>query len=102
MEFTIKLIKKDLLQIVYPNIEDTNHIMSIGTAKTLDKAIKVATTGLLDWLQREYHLTLQESTQVMSTSIEYTIAEIADPEVLIVAKIKKEMLGGLKKKDRPY
>jgi hypothetical protein len=33
----------------------------------------------------------------MSTSIEYTIAEIADPEVEVVAKIKKEALKTLKK-----
>jgi hypothetical protein len=40
---------------------------------------------------------LKEATQVISTSVEYTIAEIADPEVEIAAKIKKEMLKGLKK-----
>jgi hypothetical protein len=33
----------------------------------------------------------------MSTSIEYTIAEIADPEVEVVAKIKKKILERLKK-----
>jgi hypothetical protein len=32
----------------------------------------------------------------MSTSIEYSIAEIADPEVEVVAKIKKEILAGIK------
>jgi hypothetical protein len=33
----------------------------------------------------------------MSTTIEYTIAEIADPEVIVVAKIKKQLLTSLKK-----
>jgi hypothetical protein len=32
----------------------------------------------------------------MSTSIEYSMAEIADPEVEVVAKIKKEILAGIK------
>ena len=63
----------------------------------MDAAIKVATAGLLEWLQNEYHLTLSESTQLLSTSIEFSIAEIADPEVEVVAKIKKEILAGLKK-----
>jgi hypothetical protein len=33
----------------------------------------------------------------MSTTIEYRIAEIADPEVIVVAKIKKDILKQLKK-----
>jgi hypothetical protein len=35
----------------------------------------------------------------LSTSIEYTIAEIADPQVEVVAKIKKEVLKTLMKYD---
>jgi acetamidase/formamidase len=97
VEFTIKLIKGDVLQIKYPRVEDSSYIMAIGSGKTLDKAIKIATSGLLDWLQNDYHITVQEATQVMSTTIEYTIAEIADPDVMVVAKIKKEMLKGIKK-----
>jgi len=59
------------------------YIMAVGIAKTLDKAIKIASSGLLEWLQKDFHITLQEATQVMSTTIEYTIAEIADPEVVV-------------------
>ena len=92
VEFTIKLIKGDVLQIKYPRVEDTSYVMALGSAKTLDKAISIATSGLLDWLQNDYHITVQEATQVMSTTIEYNIAEIADPEVIVVAKIKKRLL----------
>ena len=96
VEFTIQLIKGDVLQIKYPKVEDSAYIMAIGSGESLDKAIKIATAGLLEWLQHDYRITLQEATQVMSTTIEYTIAEIADPEVIVVAKIKKEILKGLK------
>jgi acetamidase/formamidase len=70
--------------------------MSIGVHKNLEGALKIATAGLLQWLQSEYLLSFQEASQVMSTSIEYSIAEIADPEVEVVAKIKKEILAGIK------
>ena len=73
--------------------------MATGFDKSLDDALKIATAGLLEWLQQDYHLSLQEATQVLSTSIEYTIAEIADPQVEVVAKIKKEILNTLKKHD---
>jgi amidase len=97
VEFTVKIIKKDILQLSNPRVEDSTYVMAIGTDKSLDNALKIATSGLLDWLQMDYHLSLEEATQVMSTSIEYTIAEIADPEVEVVAKIKKEILKELKK-----
>ena len=97
VEFTVRLIKNDTLKIIYPRIEDSQYIMAVGLDKSLDNAVKIATSGLLDWLQTDYHLSMAEATQVMSTSIEYTIAEIADPEVEVVAKIKKGILKGLKK-----
>jgi hypothetical protein len=33
---------------------------------------------------------------VISTTIEYNIAEVADPEIVVAAKIKKEWLRQLK------
>jgi amidase len=95
--FTVKLIKKESLSVSYPRVEDAAYIMSVGINKSLDGATKVATAGLLEWMQQDYHLSLAEATQVLSTSVEYVIAEIADPEVEVVAKIKKEILKGLKK-----
>ena len=71
--------------------------MTVGVDKGLDNALRIATSGLLEWLQQDYHLSLQEATQVMSTSIEYQVAEIADPNVEVVASIKKEILKQLKK-----
>jgi amidase len=97
VEFTIKIIKSDGLPMKFPRVEDSTYLMVTGSGKTLDKAIKIATSGLLEWLQNDYHITVMEATQVMSTSIKYTIAEIADPEVIVVAKINKEILKGLRK-----
>ena len=97
IEFTVKVIKKEILSLTYPRVEDSTYLMAIGIGKSLNDAIKKATAGLLEWLQADYHLTMQEATQVLSTSIEYTIAEVADPEVEVVAKIKKEILKTLKK-----
>jgi acetamidase/formamidase len=96
IEFRVELIKSEVLQIRSPRVEDSTYIMAIGSAKTLDKAIKIATLNLLEWLRQDYRLTLQEATQVMSTTIEYTIAEIADPKVIVVAKMKKQILKQLK------
>ena len=97
ISFTIKIIKKDSLQLTTPRIENSVYIMSAGIAKSLDDAIKIATTDLLNWLQYDYHLTLQEATQVISTTVEYNLPEIVDPYVEVLAKIKKKLLNPLKR-----
>ena len=71
--------------------------MAVGLDATLDKALKIATKGLLDWLQQDYQLSLEEATQVIGSSIEYRIPEIADPKVEVVAMIKKVVLKRLTK-----
>ena len=93
--FTVKVIKKDFLQLTTPRVDDSTYIMSVGTAEKLDDALKTATADLLEWLRKDYRLSIQEATQVLSTSIEYRIAEIADPNVIVVAMIKKELLKTL-------
>ena len=95
--FTVQLIKNASANLSCPRVEDAVYIMAVGLDKHLDMALKAATKGLLDWLQQDYHLSLQQATQVMSTTVEYNIAEIADRETAIVAKIKKQILAGLKK-----
>src|SRR5580704_8371482 len=95
--FTIKIIKSPQHIPLFPRIEDPSYIMATGMDKSLDEAIKRSTQNLLDWLQNDYHLSIQEASQVISSSVEYVVAEIADPDVEIVAKIKKETIKGLKK-----
>ncbi|HLX93475.1 MAG TPA: acetamidase/formamidase family protein [Puia sp.] len=95
--FTVNVIKGGHSGIKTPRLENSTYIMTVGCDKSLDNAIKRATADLLNWLQRDYRLTLQEATQVMSPGIEYTIPEIADPQVIVVARIRKELLAGLKK-----
>jgi acetamidase/formamidase len=95
--FVVRLLKNSEMELNFPKVEDSTHIMSIGLDESLDIALKIATAGLVKWLQKDYLLSLKEATQVVGTSIEYKIAEIADPKVEIVAMIKKSTLKGLKR-----
>ncbi|HTQ65846.1 MAG TPA: acetamidase/formamidase family protein [Puia sp.] len=96
IDFTVRLIKNPGYELSYPRIENQTYMMAIGLDKNLDHAFILANTNLLDWLQTTYKISLEEATQVMSTSVEYTIAEVADKDVGVVAKIQKEILKGIK------
>lgn len=84
-------------KIAFPRIEDSEYIISMAMDKTLELALKKATLGLLEWLQKDYNLTLVEASQVIGTSIEYRIPTVAGPKLEIAAMIKKKNLIGLKK-----
>jgi len=95
--FTVKLIKGQAKKQAYPRVEDAMYIMTVGMDATLDNSLKIATKGMLDWLQEDYGLSIEEATQVMGSSIEYKIAEIVDPKVEVVAMIKKDVLSKIQK-----
>lgn len=95
--FTVQLLKGSAKKLNFPHMEDSQYIMVPGMAKTLDDALKQANRGMANWLREKYQLSMAETSAVMNTSIEYRIAEVPDPEVEIVALLKKEILRGIKK-----
>jgi amidase len=95
LSFSVQVIKNK--KIGYPRIDDDVYFITVGLDSSLDNAFKIATKGLLDWLIVDYHLTIEEATQVMGSSVEYKITEVVDPKVEIAAMIKKETLKGITK-----
>lgn len=94
--FVARIIKGES-KLDFPRIEDSEHIVSMGMAKTLEDALKIATLGLLEWIQKDYGLSLNEATQVIGPSIEYRIPTLAGPKLEVAAMIKKEFLVQLSK-----
>ncbi|MEQ9415488.1 MAG: acetamidase/formamidase family protein [Cyclobacteriaceae bacterium] len=94
--FVAKVIKNES-SLNFPRIEDDEHIVSFGMDKTLEGALKIATLGLLEWIQKDYSLSLNDATQVIGPSIEYRIPTLAGPKLEVAAMIKKKILIQLTK-----
>lgn len=95
VEFTVDLIRGTATQA--PRFESEEYLMASGIAGGLQEALQQATTQLARWLERDYKLSANESNIVLGSSIEYQIAEIVDPQVHVVAKVRKAVLEGLAK-----
>jgi amidase len=95
VEFTVNLIRGR--STGGPRAENDEFIMAMGIANSLPDAVRQATTQLARWLERDYHLTPNESAIVLGTAMRYDIAELVDPQVNIVAKVSKAALAGLAK-----
>ncbi|HEX4960216.1 MAG TPA: acetamidase/formamidase family protein [Thermoanaerobaculia bacterium] len=95
VEITIDVLPHKSIQS--PRVESPTHIMAVGLAGSLDDALRTATASLSQWLEQDYKLTPSEIAQVLGTAVEYSVNEIADRNVGIVAKVKKERLATLVK-----
>ncbi len=95
VEFTVNVISGH--STGGPRAENDEYIMAMGIGNSLPDALRQATTQLARWLERDYHLTPNESAIVLGSSIRYDIAEIVDPQVNIVAKVSKAVLAQLSK-----
>jgi amidase len=94
VEFTVNLLKGESTGA--PRAENDEFLMSLGIANSLPEAVQSATTELANWLQRDYKLEPNEAAIVLGTAMQYNIAELVDPLVHVVAKVRKEALANPK------
>jgi acetamidase/formamidase len=93
VEFTVDVISGK--GIPAPRVESATHIMAMGLAGSLDDAFRSATANMAQWLTDGYKLTPSEVAQVLGTSAEYKVSEVADRNAGMVLKINKERLKAL-------
>ena len=93
VEFTVDVLPGKRLR--FPRVESDTHIMAMGLGGSLDDAFRSATGNMAAWLSAQYKLTPSEVAQVLGTSAEYKVTEVADRNAGIVLKINKERLQAL-------
>ena len=78
-----------------PRVESATYIIAMGLSGSLDDAFREATANMASWLEDQYKLTPSEIAQVLGTSSEFKVSEVADRNVGMVLKLKKERLESL-------
>ena len=66
--------------------------MVLGQAGSLDEALKGASVGLIQWLQKDYDMTLSQSAQVLGSAVRYGVPNLAGRSVGVSAKLDKALL----------
>lgn len=93
VELTVDVIPNK--RIGAPRVESQTHVMTVGLGGSLEDAMREATSAMADWLNQDYKLTPSEVAQVLGSSAEYKISEVADRNAGVVLKINKDRLKGL-------
>ena len=95
IEFMVDVIQGE--NVSGPRAENDEYLMVFGIGGSLQEALQFATTGLAQWIEGDYKLNSSEVAVVLGTSIRYDIAEIVDPHLNVVAKIRKSVLAQINK-----
>lgn len=81
--------------LIGPRVESATHIMTVGLGGSLEDALRTATASLGQWLEQDYSLNPSEIAQVLGTSVELVINEVADRNAGVAAKLRKSALANL-------
>jgi len=93
VELTVDVIPGK--RINSPRVESATHIMAMGLDGSIDEAFRDATSNMAQWLADDYKLTPSEAAEVLGSSAEYRISEVADRNAGVVVKLNKERLKNL-------
>lgn len=96
VEFTVDVLHNK--RINTPRVESDSQIMTVGLGGSLEDSLRTAISGMSQWLEQDYGLTPSEIAQVLGTSVQLNIGEVADRNAGVAAKLSKARLQPLTKK----
>jgi acetamidase/formamidase len=79
-------------QIEWPRWENQNELMAAGIYRPLDDCLRIAFTQLVHWIHSDYGLSEMDAYELLSKVATIHVAEMVDPNYVVVAKIDKKFL----------
>ncbi len=78
--------------IHWPRIESTTHIMSVGSARPMEDAARIANADLIAWMVRDHGFDKLDAYQLLSAAGELYVGNMVDTTYSLVAKCAKQFL----------
>lgn len=90
---TLKLEVLKNKKILWPRIESPIEIMTVGSAKPMEDAARIAYQQLIVWMSEEYQWDPIEAYQMLSLRGKMYVGNMVDTYYSMVAKIEKALLS---------
>jgi acetamidase/formamidase len=90
VELVVDLVKKKAL--AWPRIENAEWIMTIGAARPLEDAARVAFKSMVEWVRELTGLSELDAYQFVSQAARAPIVQMVDPEYTVLVKVEKKRL----------
>lgn len=75
-----------------PRIEDDTYLMTVGSYRPLEDAMRIASRELIRWIVDDYGLSSLDAYELLSVAMESNVSQLVDPNYTVVVKIKKDYL----------
>jgi amidase len=79
-------------KIDWPRFENKEEIMAVGIYRPLDDSLRIAFTQLIAWIHQDYGLSELDAYELLSKVATIHLAEMVDPNYVVIAKINKKYL----------
>jgi acetamidase/formamidase len=66
--------------------------MAVGIYRPLDDSLRIAFTQLVGWIHQDYGLSELDAYELLSKVATIHLAEMVDPNYVVIAKIDKKYL----------
>ena len=76
----------------WPRWENQNELMAAGIYRPLDDSLRIAFTEMVHWIHNDYGLSEMDAYELLSKVATVHVAEMVDPNYVVVAKIDKKFL----------
>jgi acetamidase/formamidase len=90
VELTVDLVKNR--ETPWPRIENSEWMMSVGAARPLEDAARIAFKDMVRWVQEKTGLGEMDAYQFVSQNAKAPVVQIVDPEYTVLVKIPKGRL----------
>lgn len=90
VKFQVDVIKGRRIGTV--RMEDDTYLMTAGSTKPLEDAMRVASAEMVRWLVEDYGFAELDAYEFLSVAMESNVSQLVDPNYTILVKLKKEYL----------
>jgi amidase len=80
----------------WPRFENEKEIMAAGIYRPVDDAVRIAYTELVGWIHADYGLSELDAYELLSKVGKLHLAEMVDPNYVVIASIEKKYLPAKK------
>jgi amidase len=98
LKVTVKLDLRKDKKLVRPRLENSTHVMTVASAKTVEDASRIALKDMVELLTEETSLSREEAYALCGAVGEVKIANLVDPEVTVRVAVPKHVFKQAKRK----
>jgi acetamidase/formamidase len=76
----------------WPRLESDTHLMTVGAARPLENAYRVAQVDMITWLSELYGIDHLDAYQIVAQAALAPVAQVCNPIYTVTSKIPKALL----------